>query len=245
LEAHPSPAVAPFNVFAEFWQAVSGHTLATRQTFDLPYLVPQILPGHRVWCEASDERERFISLEEVLIKRDKTTKELWLVLHVHAGTLSQNEVTHAELLRGSGLFGQFKHVQGFSDAAANEPMVVFEQRVGTPYSHRPSDAIPRLIESFRHVLWTTVLPTRPFRWYYLYVAPAAERPQVLPQLVSAYAVTYYLGSITRYRPQQFDALLRGDFGVFIQEFLTTQPGQFLYLMASEFAKRQITRPGLA
>ena len=80
--------------------------------------------------------------------------------------------------------------------------------------------------------------------YYLYCAPALERLQVLPQLLSSYALSFYLGSIARYRPQHFDSLLASPFGGFVQEFLASQPTQFLYLLASDFAKRDITRPPL-
>ena len=59
-----------------------------------------------------------------------------------------------------------------------------------------------------------------------------------------YAVTFYLGSITRYRPHHFDALLRGGFGPRVRDFVTGQPLQFLYLMASEIAQREITRPSI-
>jgi hypothetical protein len=37
----------------------------------------------------------------------------------------------------------------------------------------------------------------------------------------------------------------GEFGAQVQEFLTSQPSQFLYLLASDFARRDITRPSLA
>jgi hypothetical protein len=56
---------------------------------------------------------------------------------------------------------------------------------------------------------------------------------------------FYLGSVTRYRPQQFDTLVEGRFGGPVQEVLASQPGQFLYLIASEFAQREVTHPAIA
>src|SRR5713226_10260933 len=44
------------------------------------------------------------------------------------------------------------------------------------------------------------------------------------------------GSITRYRPHQYDAIASGQFGPWIQEFVNGQPLQFVYLLASEFAQ---------
>jgi hypothetical protein len=72
----------------------------------------------------------------------------------------------------------------------------------------------------------------------------AEHTCLLPQALSIYAIAYYLGSITRYRPQHFSRILAGPFGEFIQEFLTSQPSQFVYLMASDFAKRDVARAPL-
>jgi hypothetical protein len=71
-----------------------------------------------------------------------------------------------------------------------------------------------------------------------------ERAAVLPQLLSVYALMYYLGSITRYRPQHFDAILTSSYGSQIEEFIAGQPTQFIYLMASEFALREVTQPSI-
>ncbi len=55
---------------------------------------------------------------------------------------------------------------------------------------------------------------------------------------------YYLGSVTRYRPQQFDVVLDGRYGGFVEEVLTSQPRQLVYLLASEFVGREVTQPAL-
>ena len=63
----------------------------------------------------------------------------------------------------------------------------------------------------------------------------------MPQLCSIYMGFFYLGSITRYRPNDFDDLIAGPFGAFVQEFIENQPNQWLYLFASEFAEQEIAR----
>ena len=90
----------------------------------------------------------------------------------------------------------------------------------------------------------TVATVTPYRRYYVYLAPPAEHPFVLPQLLSIYALVYYFGSITRYRPHQYDAIASGPFGPWVQEFINGQPQQFLYLMASQFAEQDVTRPSI-
>lgn len=96
----------------------------------------------------------------------------------------------------------------------------------------------------RHHLWRTVLSTPPYRKYYLYPAPTPEQAQVLPQILSICGITFYLGSIVRYRPHHFDKILEGMYGPFIEAFLNDQPRQFIYLMASEFAEKEVTRAAI-
>lgn len=244
LEVHPSPPAGRPNAFADFWQAISGHSLSAVTRLDLPKILPQILTGHRIWCDATDSPERFISIENIRILQAKGSRELWLVLRIHNGTLTQHGIGLAALIRGAQLTGVFKPVVGFQDTGANEYMDQFEQINPIVYTHRAADKVHDVVQVIRHRLWAAANATRPFREYYLYNAPAADRPQVLPQLMSIYALTFYLGSITRYRPQHFDTILASPFGGFLQEFLTSQPTQFLYLLASNFAKRDITRPPL-
>jgi hypothetical protein len=109
---------------------------------------------------------------------------------------------------------------------------------------RKSSRVLGLVATLRHKLWRTVLATPPYRKYYLYAAPPEEHLQVLPQILSIYAITYYLGSITRYRPHHFDAILSSSFGPFIEAFLNDQPSQFIYLMASEFAEKEVTKAAI-
>jgi hypothetical protein len=101
-----------------------------------------------------------------------------------------------------------------------------------------------VVDIVRHHLWRTILIMPPYRRYYLYAAPAAEHPQVLPQVLSIYTLTYYLGSIVRYRPHHFDVILEGEYGPFIEAFLNDQPAQFIYLMASEFAEKEVTKAAI-
>lgn len=75
--------------------------------------------------------------------------------------------------------------------------------------------------------------------YYLGDFPPLER---LPQLASIYAVMFYLGSITRYKPYDFDRIVEGRYGWLVGEFLATQPQQFLYLLASTMAGTDVVQP---
>ena len=244
LEVYPSPPSGRASVFADFWRSLSGYTLSTKVELDLTALLPQVVAGHRVWCDAAHEQERFIGVKEIQILHNKPTKELWAVLHVFGSTLPLLGLSSRQMLLRSGLSPTFREVKGVQDAATNQWILRFEQRATTVYTHRPSDQVQELIQGFRHSLSATATTISPYRTYYIYVAPPGGRTQVLPQLLAIYAISFYLGSITRYRPQHFDSILGSSFGGHLQEFLASQPMQFLYLLASEFARREITRAEL-
>lgn len=241
LEAFKSPNnYGNPNNFDEFLKAISGSGLSSaKKEFDIINLLPQVVAGHRLWCEASGKRERFIAVEDVKIIDNEADKKLWLQIHIFADDLTRLGITHKTFLEESRLTN-WREVTASTDGLSGRKLLCFEQEDTTSYTDRPSDKIPKLIDNFRHYLWATVTNVPPYRKYYLYLAPQSEQPQVLPQLLSIYAIFYYLGSITRYRPQQFDSILNARFGEQVQEILTSQPNQFIYLLASEFAQREVT-----
>ena len=141
------------------------------------------------------------------------------------------------MLSESGLANTFREVQ--SDVPGQ---ICLEQIATQPCPNNyPADDLHNVVATVRPNLWMTVASIPPYRRYYVYLCPAAEEPHRLPQLLSMYAVTFYLGSITRYRPHHFDALLGGAFGPRVRDFITGQPLQFLYLMASEMARRDVDK----
>jgi hypothetical protein len=244
LQIAPSAPNARAQVFAEFYRAITGSAMPASLTrVDLPTLLPQILPGHRLWSAAAHKTERFIALDGVRLYEDRGTRSLWLSMVLFADDLSRLGLSHSALLQGCRLDTRFREVAS-TEAVGDRRLIVYEQLVPLAYAARPSDVVPALVANLKNDLWTVVGASPPYRRYYLYVAPAAERPAVVPQLLSVYALMYYLGSITRYRPQHFDEILKGAFGSQIEEFLAGQPTQYIYLMASEFAKRDVTQPSI-
>jgi len=86
-------------------------------------------------------------------------------------------------------------------------------------------------------VWS-VLTSTGYR-YYLGAVPQRYR---LPQLASVYATMFYLGSVTRYRPYDYETILGGRYAWLVEEFLATQPTQFLYLLASQLTGVEVVQP---
>jgi len=244
LQARPSVPADPPNVFDEFMQALNGAGLTASADFHLPMLLPQIVPGHRVWALAAKKSERFIGVHDIQFWRDQANATMWLKMYFVSDDLSRLEITQQRLLDETRLAGLFRGVS-CAEKWNGRPLLCFEQTAVHQYtSGYPADEFQYLIPAVRDKLWVTVATVKPYRRYYVYLAPATERPFVLPQLLSIYAIIFYLGSITRYRPHQYDAIAAGQFGTWVQEFVGGQPLQFLYLLASEFVRQDVTEPSI-
>ncbi|WP_165802898.1 YaaC family protein [Pelagivirga sediminicola] len=244
LRAFRSPNQNKIQNFSEMMSVLTGSGLDGSHDYLLTHILPQILPGHRIWCEATNERERFISFESIQFWQNKSDRCVWLNLYVYADDLSRLSRTHSEFLSQSGLEGNFREVV-CERANDGRRIICFEQVTPTTYpASHPADALLELVAGVRHDLWATVSSVPPYRRYYAYLTPDAELESRLPQLLSIYALTFQLGSVTRYRPQEYDKILEGKFGARIQDFVTGQPAQFLYLLSSEILQQDITQPSI-
>lgn len=226
--------------FDEFMATLTGAHLPAATNYNLPALLTQILPGHRLWAQATGKTERFVAIHDLQFWHDSANHTLWLRVYILAEDLTRLNVSHQRMLTESGLSGSFREVQ--SDIAGQ---ICLEQIATIPCPNNyTADDLHHVVAAIRHNLWITVSSIPPYRRYYIYLCPANENADRIPQLLSMYAMTFYLGSITRYRPHHFDALLQGSFGPRVRDFVTGQPLQFLYLMASEMAQREITKPSI-
>lgn len=244
LKAFPSPSSrGELQNFSEFMNALSGSQLSGQQDLDLPFLLPQIVSGHRLWSVAATKRERFVALHEIRPMCNKTTKEMWLNLYFVADDIFRARINRKDLLSQAGLTGKVDEVSCSEPSREGRRLICFQQvQPAISSTAKLANHLQTLFDGFKQNLWTTVLAVPPYRQYYVYLRPPAEASQVVHQLLSIYAIAYYLGSITRYRPHHFPLITDSAFGPMVQDYIASTPLQFLYLMASEFARRDIARP---
>lgn len=55
-----------------------------------------------------------------------------------------------------------------------------------------------------------------------------SKGDLLPQLLSMYAVVFFLGSITRHYPEHFERIVDSSYGPLVEGLLNEVPLQFLY-----------------
>lgn len=202
-------------------------------------LMYQSVVAHRMLPARAGVKEKFRGIEKIELLCDRSAKIAWVNLYikknVHSGLMRDSST----LLRESSLHHKFKAAAPRSQIV---DMLMLEQVVPVAYQLRIDEALPGLIELLKPNLWQTVNPSRPYRRFYLLLSDHHEIR--FPQWLSVYGIFFWLGSMTRYYPTRLIDLVNSKYGPFVREFLATQPAQLLYILASEFAKRDLTRADL-
>ena len=94
LRAFPSPNNrGELQNFSEFMKALTGKELTTAQDYEIPLILPQILPGHRLWSSAANKQERFVSVHEIRPYVSRETSELWLNIYFVSDDLSRIDIS--------------------------------------------------------------------------------------------------------------------------------------------------------
>lgn len=232
------------SVYSELVERLGFPRPQHNETYPVPELLAQVVVGHRLWKEAARRTERFLSLDEIEIVHDAGARELWLRLYLPRGDLRRYDITRRRLLAESQLEGLFREVD-IGPTGGNLDHVCFEQLAATSYSGRPTDVVQALVDGMRPYLWRIVssVPGTGYRRYYLHLTPPSEAHR-LPQLASMWTLLFYFGSVVRYRPQMFDRIAEGRFGAVATEFVSAQPAQLLYLLASEMCRRDVAQPAI-
>lgn len=215
-------------VFPELFVALSDTPPATvagdHKVRDLFGYVPAI---HRTYASTTDQSERFCPIETLEVRTDG--HNAW----VHLTMLKR------KLPRG---VDQFFASPTFTTAlekvrSEDETRWAF-QTTAAPYVGAALDtAIGRLAAALRE-LGTYVIFTDAGCRYYFHLD---HKPAAPPQACVAYAIMFYLGSITRYKPYDYEKLFEKHTWL-ISEFIDTQPTQFLHMIASHIANADVVAP---
>jgi hypothetical protein len=224
--------------------------LIGRLGYDLPQpgttyvaseLMAQVVIGHRLWREATHRAERFVVIEQLQFVHNPTVKQVWLRLFVSWETMQSHGMNRGHFKSRADLPGAFSIVE---DSSAPDDWLCLEQQASAPYAQVPVEGIMGLVEMIRPSLWRIVsaVPGTSYRRYYLYLSP--PKATRTSQIAAAWVLLYYLGSVVRYRPHRFHTITNGRFGPFVDEFISVQTEQLLYLFASEMCRREIARPAI-
>jgi hypothetical protein len=108
------------------------------------------------------------------------------------------------------------------------------ESVHLEFTRFSADEFPKLQEAICPIIRTLILP-QGYLYYVMF-----ERDFALPQAAVIYAIMFYLGSIVRYRPYDFDKLIEKKYRWAVDEFLQIAPKQFVILMINELTQSQVS-----
>lgn len=244
IDITQNPAVSAFVMFARAINASlpnpgPGKTHVQMRSQDF---LNQILIGHRVFSQSEALIERFISLERVEYMHDTASKQAWIRARAYADDFTRLSYPMTGLSKSLSDGHAWRNVK-CEHTIDGRRIIEAELTQPIAYSHRPSQALDQLSTMTRSRLWRSATALPPYRKYYVYQASPTQL--LMNQLLSMYLATYYFGSITRYKPEQFDFILRSPIGPFVFEFFANQPTQFLYLMTSEFVGQEVAKAAIA
>lgn len=229
------------NVFSNFAEELGAGLQRQQQGVNISPrdFLSQILVGHRVFCQDRTSKEKFINLDQIDYMHDVNTKEAWLRVRAYKDDFTRLYYNHTDLSEGLNS-GQtcWQNVK-CDEEKYGRPMIEAETVHPVVYENRPSEILESLSQNIRPRLWRTATSYPPYREYYIYLP--APKQILLDQIVIIYLATFGFGSLTRYKPEQFEDILKSSIGPFVLEFFASQPSQFLYLMASEFMKQEVAK----
>lgn len=153
LDAHPSSATTT-NIFDDLLTIVQSTGLTSVVTIPLSALMPQIVPGHRLWASASGNVERFVAIESINFVHHQPDKELWLRLLINSGDLTRLGISHKKFLETTRMGSDWYEVK-CADMKGNHKLVRFDQSNGIIYTHRAADRIQDAVGTIQHLLWRT------------------------------------------------------------------------------------------
>lgn len=218
-------------LFPEFLRAI-GIGVSRPKSVRVLTLLKQ-LPGiHRTYCMVTKERPCFIRVKALRVYKNVQNEIFGRIILNKKGDHTNKLVR--ELRRTKRFKKYFKQVQ-----SEDNREYWFDSKKKTPQGTKQLQTV--INDLAAHIcnagLWAVLTRNGTI----IYLSTISTNDIVCP-LVSIYATMFYLGSITRYKPYDFESIFDGKYSWVINEYLKTQPVQFLYLLAGQFANVEVVYP---
>lgn len=238
-QASVSPIVThgTIGAYQLFCEHICGETTTREAPYPVHSLLASTLVGHRLWCDASNSQEHFLRIHQIRVLHNPTDKKLWVRMGVKKSVLSRIGIARKTVL-ANGLSSDWTNVE-----CGNKEwngLCSWESKK-IDYTARPIDRLENLIECIRPTVYRTHTISDPFRLYYLCAFNGGERISLLK---TRYLLMYFLGSVVRYHPHDFEEYLTGKYGSFLTQYLAAEPSQFVFELACYFTKREVVSVGL-
>lgn len=207
-----------------------GHSSPRQRTFKLLQLLGQVPSVHRTFTKVTGQDPNFLPIRRVEL--EYAEGYVWARL-----VLSRRDKDVLDVLPVLRKRREFQ-ARLYQVQAQDSSELWFETDFEPGDRRGLDNGIKRLVKQLRELDVAAILTSSGYR-FYLTSLTAGSR---LPYLAASYAVAFYLGSVTRYKPHDFDKIIAGGYRWLVEEFLATQPMQFIYGLASELAGVDVVRP---
>lgn len=248
IEIHDDQASGDVNLAAELWRLLGAGEVPRK--LPLTEVALQCVFGHRMLCQALGKPERFIRIRDSILFRSPKGCSGGFARVALRVIIAQDDVgpggqTEAQKAVQSGLPSlsgwtvgpttptddhgrKYWRVDSYSDEVCLSDEGAIRARA------------VELVNLANRELWQVATTKSPsFRRQFLFDGAAGTR---LPQFFASFVTMFYLGSMNRYSPLKFRKLLEGPHGGFVQEFLSAEPNQWVYLMGSALCGVDLARP---
>lgn len=127
-------------IFQELLKLLGGNPGVLGSPLRIGHLMPQILPGHRLWCYATNKAERVLTVERFEVMHSTATKEAWLNIYLSKGDFERLAIKETTILSQADMEDFEISASGFMD------FVCLQQRRPDSYTSDPAEALSQVIK---------------------------------------------------------------------------------------------------
>jgi len=218
------------SVYTEFVKECGFEVQEEDRPTKLLDLLEQTVSIHRITSQALEHERRFFPVDRVAFECCTVSKKAWVALHLRPDDLAAYPKALDEVCRRSAGFHRVNPIREGLVRLESDPVA---------YEQCPSEALGLLARATWSDIWSELCPGR----YRFWVSTIPKR-QRLAQVASGYQAMFYFGSVARYRPDDYRKLAEGEHGWMVQEFINSQPVQFIYLLGSGIMDAEMVMPEL-
>jgi hypothetical protein len=219
------------NIMSSF-ASFCGKEFKSNKKYKILDLLKQIPSIHNTYARVTGARLNFIPIRNISILRNG--KKYWIVVIIEKSDANVDQIIKS-YKKTPKFTGVLKQVRG------PDNFYIFE----TPVKHSATGGGPgvnKLLKTLGANLLNLNISAILTRDGYRYYFNTVDDVEYVPCLVADYAVAYYLGTITRYKPYYFESIITHKYATLINEYLATVPEQFVYRLASKVSGVEIVKP---
>jgi hypothetical protein len=223
----------PVPIFLELTKVLEWRKLRPGTQYDVCELLAQVPAIHRAYCHIRRQEERLYLINEAEFRYNHSNRTAWVMIWIKQSEFGSRKILKEA--RSRSYFSEwFEQVESDPD---HEDFIPFQSKTEN-YGRSPTEPLPELGRHCKHAGIVSILTPNGYRYYLTNFQPKLRVCQIL----ASYMAMFYFNSVARYRPADYEKMLTRRFGWAIEEFLSSQGHQFVYLIANALLKQEVVAP---